>query len=116
MTDIDIVPADREDGRPNGVFLAGTNINDLWQGPQLVFMHLAKLSQPHLTEYQSDWYHDALWLSENMKGQAVEFYYSFNNSGTSIGVDPVVVQARAYSYRLVAFIKGGSAYLNIESK
>lgn len=49
----------------------------------LLFGHMVKLAKPIVQEYQSDLYHDAMWLAENVTG-ARTFEWLVRPSGTNI--------------------------------
>ncbi len=104
----------RADGRPDGTFLRGNDVTDLNQVPALVFGHLADLCAPVLQAYRSDLYHDAMWLTEHVTGQAVSFFFAFTDSSTYIGDDEKLARMRQHVYTVTAFIVDGSAYLNAE--
>ena len=58
---------------------------DLESYPQLVFGELLKLATPHVKHYLSDFYHDAVWLHTNMRGDTFTFHYGYDDCGTFIG-------------------------------
>lgn len=51
-----------------------------------LFGKLVALAFPILERYQSDLYHDALWIEQNVEGP-MTFYFSCDESGTMIGLD-----------------------------
>ena len=57
----------------------------------LMFGELVKLAIPVVKHYQSDLFHDALWI-EKLTGPA-EFYFIVRTWGTHIGTDFDIVKA-----------------------
>ncbi len=104
----------RQDARPAGIFLRGNDVRDLDQVPALVFGHLADLCAPVLQAFRSDLYHDAVWLQQNLTGQAVSFFFAYTDSSTFIGVDERLARLRQHVFKVTAFIVDGSAYLHLE--
>jgi hypothetical protein len=56
-----------------------------------LFGVLVTLAAPHVKHYQSDLYHDARWLRENIDGPK-EFFYAVADTGTEIGTDETLVR------------------------
>lgn len=80
----------------------------------LVFGELARMVIPVMTHYQSDLYHDALWLAEQGKGQSeFVFYFSFNDTGTDIASVPTYMH-REHKYRVTVRNVDGSAAMEVE--
>lgn len=80
----------------------------------MVFGELIRLVRPVLEAYESDLYHDALWLqtfANDMRSE-ITFYYSFNNSGTSIGVERTYL-TREHKYRMTIRVHDGKSDLEI---
>lgn len=77
----------------------------------LVFGHLVKLAAPVVKHYQSDLYHDAIWLSRYMEGATFSFYWSCDESGTAIGTQPAPL--REHAYRLTVSNEQGAISLVI---
>jgi hypothetical protein len=59
-----------------------------------IFGILVSLSQETITHYQSDYYHDAMWLTEHLTQETAfpfSFFYAWDNAGSAIGTDPELV-------------------------
>lgn len=76
---------------------------------------LAKLAMPVLRAYHSDLYHDALWIHEHVKGDAIEFFYSFNDTGTCIGTDSALVMTRPNVHHIHVLHTGRGIEVRIQS-
>ena len=88
-----------------------SSMTDVSDVAALVFGELVKLTAPVLIAYQCDLYHDALWLSANLKGTEYEFPYSFDQSGTSLIVDPPIA-IREHAYRIRVCVTEGTAWFD----
>jgi hypothetical protein len=90
--------------------------------PQLVFGELVKLAAPRLERFQSDLYHDAMWLHRELPlrfsgdhEDAVVFHYAVSDYGTSIGTEADYVRLRVASggglqWRITVSNRGGGAW------
>jgi hypothetical protein len=56
-----------------------------------LFGVLVKLAQPHVKHYQSDLYHDAIWIKSHVVGP-YEFFFAVADTGTEIGTDEKLVR------------------------
>lgn len=63
----------------------------------LIMGELVKLAAPYVKQYHSDFYHDAIWLQANIRGEC-EFYYSFNENGTCISDNALFGLHRKHGY------------------
>lgn len=79
----------------------------------LVFGKLLELASPFIKAYQSDLYHDAIWLHDNLAGESFVFYWSCNESGTTIGHTGLAMRAQAY--RLAVRCEDGATSLEVET-
>ena len=61
-----------------------------------VFGILADIAWPVVNNYRSDLYHDAMWLNDYLSLNSY-FYFSVDNSGTSIGTDDTLIALRCNS-------------------
>lgn len=61
--------------------------------PQHIFAHMVRLAQPIMTDFHSDLWHDALWLSKHastvVPGAALHFYWSLGPTHTWLGDHPI---------------------------
>lgn len=81
------------------VWWSNTSTN-ITNGVPFVFGHLVQLAAPVMTLYQSDLFHDALWLNDHAVGSSFTFYWSVNETGTSIGLDADAAANRRDRYRV----------------
>lgn len=89
------------------------SMTDVSEVASLVFGELVKLTAPVLQAYHSDLYHDALWLSANLKGRSVTFPYSYDNCGTSLVSEPKIA-VRLFAYRVTVSLDDyGTAWLEL---
>lgn len=66
-----------------------------------IFAEMLSLALPTVKHYQSDLYHDALWLAKGMPTNE-PWWFGIRESGTSIGTDHRLVSAyNAKTYRMV---------------
>lgn len=72
-----------------------------------VFGELVRIAGTVMEAYQSDLWHDAAWIRENVTGPESTFYWSVNASGTSIGVEPGVGWVRERRYRVTVRVVDG---------
>jgi hypothetical protein len=80
-----------------------------------IFGRLVQLAAPTLAAYESDLYHDALWINEHVTGRLSVFFFSYNEGGTTIGTDGGLNSHRANRFRVVAHIDDrDDAYLTTE--
>jgi hypothetical protein len=61
----------------------------------LVFGRLVRLAAPVIRRYESDLFHDALWLREHLAGTEFTFFWSVGESGTHIGTDEALAHQAA---------------------
>jgi len=81
----------------------------------LIMGRLVKLSKTTVASYDSDYYHDAMWLAENINDAAAEqainggyvFHFSFDNCGTWLSTDPLLGLAREAKYTCRLYATGG---------
>lgn len=78
----------------------------------LVFGELVKLTHPVLQGFRSDLYHDAMWLSERLKGDDVTFFYAFDDSGTQICSTEGDLH-RGHQYRIRVWCDGGATRMSV---
>lgn len=90
-----------------------TGATDVAGCVQLVFGHLVRLAAPIMKAYWCDLYTDALWLQGFVRGESVTFYWSLDESGTSIGTDQPLATTREHKYRFTVTIVGGKSTLEI---
>lgn len=91
---------------------ADLTITDLREVSLLVFFQLRGLAEYTIKKLGS--INPArVWLADNLTGQRVEFYFSFDRDGTAIGFDPAVIdQHREHAYTVLTSIEdGGKAFL-----
>lgn len=81
------------------VLMSETGLADLTRVRQLVFGFLIEFAQSVITAYRSDLYHDAMWLAEYMAGDEFTFWWSVDESGTSIGMEPIGLRRCTYFLR-----------------
>jgi hypothetical protein len=79
----------------------------------MLWFELAKLTTGKVKHYQSDLYHDALWLYENIAHHKDTlqdedtFYYGLRESGTLIGCDKnIMLRHSTIVYRIDIVDKG----------
>lgn len=63
----------------------------------LIMGELVKLAAPFVEHYHSDFYHDAMWLQANVRGEC-EFYFSFDECGTYLSENPLLGLNRKHGY------------------
>lgn len=80
----------------------------------VLFGELVKLAVPVIKAYHSDLFHDAIWLTEHVKGPEFTFYYSIDDCGTLIGTELKLVLARDHRYRITVRVDEGKSELDIE--
>jgi hypothetical protein len=70
----------------------------------LVFGRMVELAGSTLTNYHSDFYHDAMWLNRHVTEQEQDtFFWGFDEMGTCIGMDAGLVlnwRKEAYNVRI----------------
>lgn len=76
--------------------MSDNTATDVWPARALLFGELVKLAAPAIKHYQSDLYHDAMWLSRYLKGASFAFFWSVDESGTTIGTEPIGLREHAY--------------------
>lgn len=94
----------------------------IWPARMLVFGELVKLAIPAIEHYHSDLFHDALWLEQHLSGEpmgsgwssgrGMSFYWSVDESGTTIGIERVGMRRNAY--RITVTNVGGSISMEAE--
>lgn len=75
-----------------------------------IFREMLKLATPTVKHYQSDLYHDAIWLRDEIHGPQV-FFWSFDDTGTAISedLDSYITRRRfVYQFELVPKTWNGS--------
>lgn len=82
----------------------------------LLFGKLLELVADTVKFYLSDFYHDAQWIGEHVKGSDVEFFFAFRESGTSIGFDQKLVSyLNDATYRVRVYVaENGATRLDVE--
>jgi hypothetical protein len=80
-----------------------TMVADVIPAMAKAFGHLVRLAAPVMTSYHGDLYHDALWLHGRAHGRAFAFYWSVNESGTSIGLTTGALN-RTHGYRVIVWL------------
>lgn len=88
------------------------DFTEISTGRAKVFGELVKLATPHVTAYHSDLYHDAVWLHENMCGDRFGFFWSYNASGTTIGLSALGL--REFAFRVTVTIVNGKIVMSAE--
>lgn len=79
-----------------------------------VWEELYYLTSGVLKAYYSDLYHDAIALREALKSITLfEFYYSFNDSGTSLGLTEKA-HTRQHKYRMTVSVEKGNYTMRIQ--
>lgn len=63
----------------------------------MILGQLIKLAAPHVEHYHSDFYHDAMWIQANVRGECL-FYFSFDDYGTDLSEDALIGLYRQHGY------------------
>lgn len=63
----------------------------------MILGQLIKLAAPHVKAYHSDFYHDAIWIQANVRGETT-FYFSFDECGTYVSEDALIGLYRKHGY------------------
>lgn len=79
-----------------------------------VFGEMIKLSAPIVAHYHGDLYHDAMWLSEFLTGQRLDFAWSFDGNGTNIGTDESLVLRRRVWVRFTVTATNGNGVVEYD--
>lgn len=101
-----------------------TGLDDVSQVAQHVFGRLVKLATdsssadaPGLANFHSDLWHDAMWIREYLTGTRFTFWFGYDESGTHIGTDPIIVPFRRTFYHVTVDIRadrlGARAYMTM---
>jgi hypothetical protein len=73
-----------------------------FSSPQFIFEHMVRLAQPLMESYQSDLWHDAMWLAKHasqvMPGQAVHFHWYVSPSHTHLGNEALMNPYKAHRH------------------
>lgn len=81
------------------------------ENASLIFGHMVRLALPVMQGYYSDLYHDGMWLRESLesvKGNNYTFYWSVDQSGTTIGHTAIAMRENKFRLTVVCGDSGKS--------